>query len=391
MTTVQGPVQGHCDPAFAAVRDVFDRNFAEGREIGAAVAVYAGGRKVVDLWGGLADRRTERPWVEDTPAFGFSCTKALTAAAALLLAERGAFAWDAPVTGWWPEFGAHGKDVALNEHLFTHEVGLPAFARPVSAEEAADADARAADLAAQEPEWKPGTAHGYHALTYGWLAGHLVRHHAGMPAGEFIKKEFAADLDLWVGSPDEVIERAAKLTNVRGVQNEDGPRAVADDARLTRLANAYLDPDSRMNRGLNNPSPGKGGFNNPVIHRAGWPSAGMVATARDFGRFYANLIAGRYVRPETLREGIRTRVDGEDATLTVNSAFGLGFMRPSMTFFTPEAGRASAFGHTGAGGAHGLADIDAELVVAYLPNRMGDQLSGDLRAYRLVEAAYASL
>ncbi|MEV5576276.1 serine hydrolase domain-containing protein [Spirillospora sp. NPDC052269] len=391
MTNVQEPtVQGHCDPAFAGVREVFERNFAEGREVGAAVAVYSGDHKVVDLWGGLADRRTGRAWIEDTPAFGFSCTKALTATAALLLAERGTFDWDAPVTDWWPEFGVHGKDVATNEHLFTHQVGLPAFARPVTAEEAADAEARAAELAEQEPEWTPGTAHGYGALTYGWLAGHLVRHFAGMPAGDFIKKEFAADLDLWVGSDDEVIERAAKLTNMRGVQNEDGPRAV-DDARLTRLATAFLDRDSRMNRSTNNPSPGKGGFNNPVVLRAGWPSAGMVATARSFGRFYVNLLAGRYVRPETLREGIRTRVSGEDLTLTVDSAFGLGYMRPSMTFFTPEAGRGSAFGHTGAGGALGFADIDADLVVAYLPNRMGDQLSGDLRSYRLVEAAYASL
>ncbi|RFU42244.1 class A beta-lactamase-related serine hydrolase [Actinomadura logoneensis] len=397
MTTAQGtserrpPVQGHCDPAFAAVRDVFERNFAEGREVGAAVAVYAGGRKVVDLWGGLADRRTGREWREDTPAFGFSCTKALTAAAALLLAERGAFEWDAPVTGWWPGFGVHGKEAATNEHLFTHQVGLPAFARPVTAEEAADAEARAAELAAQEPEWKSGTAHGYHALTYGWLAGHLVRHHAGMPAGEFVKKEFAPDLDLWIGAPDEVIERAARLTNVRGVRDEDGPRAVDDDARIDRLARSYLDAGSRMNRSVNNPSPGKGGFNNPVVLRAGWPSAGMLATARAFGAFYANLLAGRYVRPETLREGVRTRVRGEDLTLTVDSAFGLGFMRPSMTFFTPEAGRDSAFGHTGAGGALGLADLDADLAFAYLPNRMGDQLTGDLRAYRLAEAAYAAL
>lgn len=387
MTTVQG----QCDPAFAAVRDVFERNFAEGREIGASVAVFVDGRKVVDLWGGLADRRTGRVWLEHTPAFGFSCTKALTATAALLLAERGAFAWDAPVTGWWPEFGVHGKDGATNEHLFTHQVGLPAFARPITAEEAADAEARAAELAAQEPEWTPGTAHGYHALTHAWLAGHLVRHFAGMPAGEFVKKEFAPDLDLWVGSSDEVIERAARLTNVRGVQNELGPRAVDDDARLTRLADAFLDHDSRLNRATNNPHPGKGGFNNPIVLRAGWPSAGMVATARAFGRFYANLLAGRYVRPETLREGIRTRVRGEDLTLTVDSAFGRGYMRPSMSFFTPEAGRESAFGHTGAGGSLGLADVDADLVVAYLPNRMGDQLSGDLRAYRLVEAAYSSL
>ncbi|GAA1544698.1 serine hydrolase domain-containing protein [Actinomadura kijaniata] len=386
-------VQGYCDPAFSAVREVFERNFAEGREFGAAVAVYAGDRRVVDLWGGTADRRTGREWTADTPCFGFSCTKAVTATAALLLAERGAVDLDAPVTGWWPEFGQRGKEGATGAHLLSHQAGLPAFRRPVTAEEAAGTEARAAELAAQEPEWEPGTAHGYHALTYGWLAGEIVRRNAGTPVGEFVKREFAGDLDLWIGAPDEVIERAAKLTAGRDRRDETGPdtpRAV-DDNVLGRLAQAYLDPESPMNRSLNNPHPGKGGFNNPVVLRAGWPSAGMIATARAFGAFYRDLVAGRIISPATLREATRPRVSGPDRTLEVDTAFGLGFMLPAMTFFTPEAGRGSAFGHTGAGGSLGLGDADAGLALAYLPNRMGDQLSGDLRAYRLTEAAYASL
>ncbi|MFC6885411.1 MULTISPECIES: serine hydrolase domain-containing protein [Actinomadura] len=405
-------VQGHCDPAFGAVREAFEAGFAEGRELGAAVAVYAGDRKVVDLWGGVADRRTGRAWEADTPAFGFSCTKAVTAAAALLLAERGAYEVDGPVTDWWPEFGAEGKEGTTAAHLLSHQAGLPAFARPVSAEEAADAPARAAELAAQAPEWTPGTAHGYHALTYGWLAGEIVRRHAGRPVGTFVRDEFAGDLDLWIGAPDDVLERAAKLSAGRRLNSgsgssgsgssgsggetaapggADAPKAVGDGDVLERLAGAYVDPDSPLNRALNNPHPGKGGFNNPVVLRAGWPSAGMMATAPSFAAFYRDLVAGRILRPDTLREAVRTRVRGTDRTMLVESAFGLGFMRPAMTFFTPEAGRENAFGHTGAGGSIGLGDAEAGLALAYLPNLMGDQLSGDLRAYRLVEAAYASL
>lgn len=384
-------VQGHCDPAFAAVREVFEQHFADGRELGAAVAVYAGDRRVVDLWGGVADHRTGRAWAADTPCFGFSCTKAVTAAAALLLAERGAYDVDGPVTAWWPEFGAHGKDAATAAHLLSHQAGLPAFDRPVSAEEAADPRALADLLAAQEPEWAPGETHGYHALTYGWLAGEIVRRLTGTTVGAFVKQEFTGDLDMWIGAPDEVIERAAKMTaRGRVTGAADGPKTAAGDV-LKRIAAAYGDPQSQMNRALNNPHPGKGGYNNPVVLRAGWPSAGMLATAPAFAGFYRDLVAGRIVRPDTLREALRRRVSGPDRTLIVESSFGLGFMRPSQTFFVPKAARETAFGHTGAGGSIGLGDPDAGLALAYLPNRMGEQVSGDLRAFRLTEAAYASL
>ncbi|MFC5751707.1 serine hydrolase domain-containing protein [Actinomadura rugatobispora] len=397
MTTVEGT----CDPAFSGVRDVFERNFAEGRELGAAVAVYAGGRKVVDLWGGVADRRTGRAWEAGTPCFAFSCTKALTATAALLLAERGAYDVDGPVTDWWPEYGARGKEGTTAAHLLSHQAGLPAFARSVSAEEAADAPARAAELAGQEPEWTPGEGHGYHALTYGWLAGEIVRRLSpgNRTVGEFVRDEFAGDRDLWIGSPDDVIERAAKLTARRPTASSDAPAGggttpgapSGDDNILSRLANAYTDPGSGFNRAINNPHPGKGGYNNPVVLRAGWPAAGMLTTAPALAGFYRDLVAERILRPETLHEAIKPRVSGPDRTMLVDSAFGLGYMRPAMTFFVPAAGRESAFGHTGAGGSIGLGDIEADLAVAYLPNLMGDQLSGDLRAYGVLEAAYGAL
>src|SRR5262249_18637495 len=155
----------------------------------------------------------ERAWQRDTPCLAFSCTKAVTAAAALLLAERGAYDLEAPVTSWWPEFGARGKEDATAEHLLSHQAGLPAFDRTVPAEEAHDPAAMAALLASQEPEWKPGTAHGYHALTYGWLAGEIVRRLSGHPVGEFVRTEIAGPrgLGLHIGAPDEVIERAARL------------------------------------------------------------------------------------------------------------------------------------------------------------------------------------
>lgn len=389
-------VQGHCDPTFQAVRDAFERNFASGREIGAAVAVFHRGRLVVDLWGGPADWKTGREWAADTPCVAFSCTKAVTAAAAALLAERGAYDVDGPVTDWWPEYGVHGKAATTAAHLLSHQAGLPALARPVTAEEAGDPKAMADELAAQAPEWTPGEAHGYHAMTYGWLAGEIVRRHSGKPVGQFVREEFAADLDLWIGAPDEVIERAARLANVRppeGAQDTSALERAGGEpvGLLPQITAAYLDPDSRLNRALGRPAPGKGGFNNPAVLRGGWPAATMVATPRALATFYQRLIAGAIVRPETLTAAIKRRVEGPDLTLLVDSSFGLGFMRPSITFLVPKTARETAFGHTGAGGSIGLGDVEHGVAMAYIPNGMGREVSGDLRAYRLVEAVYASL
>lgn len=386
--------QGHCDPAFRAVREAFEENFATGREIGAAVAVYQGDRLVADLWAGLADRKTGREWTADTPCVAFSCSKAVVAAAAALLAERGAYEVDGPVVEWWPEYGVHGKEGTTAAHLLSHQSGLPALAREVTAEEAADPKAMADELAEQAPEWTPGEAHGYHALTYGWLAGEIVRRHSGRTVGEFVREEFAGDLDLWVGAPDAVIERAARLANVHS--ETAGPSALESvgagkEGTLARIGNAYLDPESLLNRALGRPAPGKGGYNNPVVLRGGWPAAGLVTTSRALATFYRRLVGGAIVRPETLRESIRRRVDGPDRTLLVDSSFGLGFMRPSLTFLTPKAARETAFGHTGASGAIGLGDLEHGIAMAYVTNGMSREVSGDLRAYRLVEAVYGSL
>lgn len=203
-------VQGQCDSAFSGVREVFEESFAKGQNLGAAVAVYADGRPVVDLWGGVADRRTGRRWSWDTPCVVFSCTKAVTSAAALLLVERGYASLDDPVADWWPEFARHGKGGATLEHLLTHQVGLPAFDGPVTVAQAADPVAMADRLAGQHPEWEPGTDFGYHALTFGWLLGELVRRHTGATVGQFVQEEFGSD--LWIGAPAGTIARAARIS-----------------------------------------------------------------------------------------------------------------------------------------------------------------------------------
>jgi CubicO group peptidase (beta-lactamase class C family) len=373
---------GSCDPAFMAVREVFDASLAAGDDLGAAVSVYLDGRCVVDLWGGVADKRSGRPWARDTACVTFSATKAVTTTAALLLGEREKVSIAAPVTDWWPEFGAHGKEATTGEHLLTHRAGLPAGDRPLSPDAAANAAALAEQHAGQTPDWTPGTAHGYHALTFGWLVGELVRRHAGQSVGEYVRAEFAPD--LWIGVRPDMLDGLARITAGRPARADDLP---ALPELVVQLVAAYGDPESGVLRSTANPA---ASFNNPRLLTGGWPAAGLVATARAFAEFYSRLVAGQILRPDTIRDAVRERVRGPDRTLITESAFGLGYMLPSANLYLPQAARAGAFGHPGASGSLGLGDLECGLAFAYVPNLTRPAL-GDRRAYRLVEAVYAAL
>lgn len=379
-------IHGDWDPAFAGVMDVLAANLADGEDVGASVAVVVDGRTVVDIWGGLADSRAGRPWQRETAGVTFSCTKAVTTAAALLLDQRGIGSLAAPVVDWWPEFGAAGKDAVTGHHLLTHTVGLPAFDRPVTSEEAADPAAMADLLAAQAPAWEPGTAHGYHALTFGWLVGEFVRRHCGSSVRNFVRAEFGPDLRFGVAETE--IAGLARMSAARTPTVEPpagGP--VGDAGTVRRFAEALGDPSSTMRLSTGNPA---ANFAKPIVLTAGWPAAGLITTARAMASFYAGLIAGDVLDPATVRAATVERVRGADRTLISESAFGLGFMRASGAMFVPPAARPSAFGHPGASGAIGIADPDRGVAVAYIPNlvRSADL---DRRAYRIVDAVYSSL
>jgi CubicO group peptidase (beta-lactamase class C family) len=417
-------IHGHCDPRFDRVRRTFAALFERGEEVGAAVSVYLGDDLVAELWAGDADRRSGRPWERDTPCLTFSCAKAVTAVCALRLCSEGAADPDGLVSAWWPEFAVAGKDRTTTAHLLSHQAGLPAFDTPVTVAESADPAALAARLAAQSPQWQPGTAHGYHALTFGWLAGELVRRLSGRTVGQYLAEYIAGPhgLDLWLGGPDEVIARTARMS--RGAQRAADTSAPppppapapAPAPLLSRApvpspgpaparapAGTAAGPGDWLAQGAASPVPDlttrafsypdptsvPGGSNSPEVLRAGWPASGLMATASGLAGFYRDLLAGRLLDGAALRSALVPRATGPDRILGIGSSFGLGFMRPSEAFWVPPGGRESAFGHTGLSGAVGLGDPSRRLAIGYVTNRMGAELSA-ARGARLISAAYLS-
>ncbi|MGW5383513.1 serine hydrolase domain-containing protein [Nocardia sp. NPDC003963] len=376
-------VEGHIDPAFGAVREVFAANLATGRDLGAAVAVFVDGRAVVDLWGGIADRRTGRAWEHDTPCITFSCTKGLTATAALRVSAATGIGVDQPVTRWWPEFGVEGKEATTLADLLTHRAGLPAFDRPITSAEAADPRAMAAQLATQRPVWEPGTRHGYHALTFGWLAGEFVARHTGGSVADYIAEQFGPGLCLGV---PRVTPARTTFPDRSGAARAS--TTVTGNGIAARLARAYADPDSLIMRGSANPRPS---YSDPAVQAGGWPASGLYATARALAGFYRDLGGGTLLPGDLLDEAVSEQVRGPDEVLLLDSAFGLGYMLPAPAMPLPEPARAGAFGHPGAGGSVGFADRVHRIAFGFVPNLRRDAFDGDTRAHDLVAAVYESL
>ena len=305
-------VAGHADPAFAEVQAVFEAALADGDDLGAAVAVFVDGRPVVDLWGGIADRRTGRPWTRDTACPTFSCTKGVTATAALMVAQQRGYGADEPVSAWWPEFAQHDKHEITLSDLLAHQAGLPVLERPVSVAQAADPAAMADLLAHQRPLWRPRTEHGYHALTFGWLVGEFVRRHTGMTVGEFTRRHLGDR--LLIGVSGATMREAARVSSPppeQRVWSAENAPPIPDDT-VAEMVAAFNDPESLFLRSASNPV---ASYNDPDVLAAGWPAAGLVTTARDLARFYDDLIGGTLIAPGHLREAITHRVRGRDRVL----------------------------------------------------------------------------
>ena len=377
---------------FEGVRTAFEANFDKGLEIGAAFSAYYRGEKVVDLWGGVADVETGRSWDERTLALVFSTTKGATAMCANRLAQEGALDVDAPVAKYWPEFAAGGKEEIPVSYLLSHQAGLAWIDGEMTLEEALSWDPVVDALARQVPVWEPGTKQGYHATTYGWLVGEVIRRITGRSVGAYFRDEIAKPLglDFWIGLPAE--EEARVATLVGGLSDP----ALQEDPEVHKLVMQFMGPDTVLGKALFAPGGAMSGpdiWNSRALHAAEIPAANGIGDARSIARMYAACVGEvdgfRILTDEQVALATLKRTNGPNIVLLdLDIQFGLGFML--RTGFI-ELGGPRSFGHFGAGGSVGWADPDAGLAFGYVMNRMDMGLAGDTRSFDLVNACYEAV
>ncbi|MEU9777720.1 serine hydrolase domain-containing protein [Streptomyces sanyensis] len=377
-------VYGTCTDRFAEVRSAFQENFRVAGEVGAAVAVSVDGVVAVDLWGGWTDAARTRPWQRDTLVNVWSTTKGVTALVAHLLVEAGRLDLDAPVAHYWPEFAAAGKEKVLVRHLLSHRSGLCGLRDPLTVEDLYDRESTTRRLAAAEPWWEPGSRSGYHALTYGFLVGEVIRRVTGLSTGRWLADHVTGPrgIDFAIGLPAAQDHRVAELLPLpteAGTPVEQPPPGALHPAAMAALANPLVGPSEA---------------NSAAWRRADLPAANGHGTARAVAALYGMLaggpggLSGESV--ERVREG-----QGACTDLVLGPVVGPGTECGLGCWLSGDRGwygpNPRAFGHDGLGGSFGLADPEAGIGVGYVMNGMGTRLVDDFRKRALVDAVYASL
>jgi len=381
--------EGFVADGWSEVAEAFAHNIDNREDIGAGVSVFHKGKCVVDIAGGYFDREATKPYTLDTLQLVFSTTKGVVATAVAICVERGLLSYEEPVSLFWPEFAAHGKEHVTVAQLLSHQAGLYTVEGELSFEELLDWNTMVARLADTPPLFPVGSTHGYHAITFGWLAGELVRRVDGRNIGRFIAEEIANPLggEIYVGLPERHEPRVSPI-------NVGWPRTATDapstPAVPAQLPNKYLASALTVNGALNV----KGGFNRQDLHAAEVPGANGIANARSLAAMYSATFtetetpngAVRLLNEDTRKKmTVQQTKDGEvDLCLQTQRTFAMGFVTPSekLAFDAP-----GSYGHAGAGGSVSFADPGREMSFSYIMNRMKDSMFTDPRAVRLIEAA----
>lgn len=384
-------VHGDVEDGYGSVADEFVRNFRERQDLGAGCAAYVGGRKVVDLWAGVADRRSGKPFERDTATVIFSCTKGIMAICAYLLVQEGRLDLDAPMARYWPEFAQGGKSAITLRQALAHRAGLAYLDRDLTTEEVIAWDPVIDAIEDQVPHHAPTDGHAYHALTVGWLVGEVIRRITGLTPGTYFRQMVGQPLklDTWIGLPESARGQVAFM---------EAPLPDDDSAFATSFASFVSDPAVARTGTLGGAFafPADNGyvtFNAPAIQAAEIPGAGGISSAESLAKLYAACVTGldgqALLTTELIADALRVQSAGTQLTGQPDdgATWGTGFQissAPAQPLLGP-----GSFGHTGAGGQLAFADVDYGASFAYVTNQMGGY--GDARARLLVEALRSAL
>lgn len=393
--TIPLELAGECSPEFRPVRDRFYRNFKAGREVGAALSIRVDGELAVDLWAGWTDARKNQAWQHDTLATIYSCTKGLAALCVLRLVDQGKLALDVPVAEYWPAFAQNGKAGITLRHILGHRAGLPAIRAALPEAAVQDASIIEQQLEQMQPWWQPGSAHGYHALTMGWLLGRLVRAASGKTLGSYFADEIARPLglDIHIGLPLAEAERLSSpaFSAALLVPHADVARlafGIVRDGWDAMTIKAFANP---LRLGLH------AATTSHAWHQSEHPAANGMATAHDLARLYGILARGgsdagyALLSPATLPLCWEEQSAGQDRILKRPTCFSHGFMLGQPGPLTSYGPGRRSFGHNGLGGTLTIADPDHKVGFGYVTNRLGNYVLVDPRPRELLDTFYRYL
>jgi len=379
-------VQGHVAPGFENVKNAFQANWDE-YEVGAGYAVVHKGKMVVDLWGGYQDTDLTKPWEKDTLVNVYSTTKGMAALAIAILVEEGQLDYDALVVDYWPEFGAHGKEKGTLAQLLSHQAGVCGVSDKITVEDLYDWEKMVRLLAEQKPFWEPGTSAGYHAVTWGYLAGEIARRVTGKTIGAYFHEKVAKPLsaDFFIGLPDDEMDRVANMIGPNRARVPQTTNPGEEPVVPPLYPVALLNPNIRPFKDASS----------RAWRKAEIPAANGQANARSIARIYGALANGgeidhvRIISPEGVQRAVREEASNtEDPVTGTPMRFARGFVLNTEGGYGPNP---NAFGHGGAGGSIGFADPKANLAAGYTMNQMQVNPEDEPRAWRLVKATYDCL
>ena len=373
-------IHGECDPQFSKVKETFEKLYREDREIGSCFAVYKDGNPLVDLWGGFQDKDKTKPWQKDNLVTVYSTTKGVAAFCIALAMEKGLLKYEEKVSTYWPEFASNGKEDITIGMLMSHQAGI-CSPETRNVDDYYNQNLMAEKLAGMTPIWEPGTASGYHSMTFGWLTSELILRVTGKSLGTFFREEVGDqhEIDFFIGLPESEDHRVAELIPFDIVRNENSEQQqveLTDAQKSQRNSAGTLDIQ-----------------NTKEWRQAEIPSANGQGNAGGLAKLYSLIVPEdnnlKLLKDDTVNQMTTMQIEGRDLVLAVQVRWGVGFiLNKHKIIYGPIEG---AFGHSGYGGSCAFGDPENKIGVSYVMNRMLDNFNADGRSIELINATYDCL